>query len=492
MQNAQKGLRMTDKLDLAYMPATTQLRLYRSKQLSPVEVLEAQLARAETVEPKINAFAWKFYDEARVAAKKAERRYASGEARPLEGVTLAVKDDTDVAGKVTASGSKLFLDYVAPSSHPMVQRYLDAGAIVHAKTTVPEFCISTVTTSPHWGITRNPWNLAYTPSGSSGGSGAALAAGTTTLATGSDSGGSIRLPASVNGVYGFKAPFGRFPSIAPWTLVPNSVYGPMARSMADLSLMYDLGNGPASCDHTALPKHALPTPLPAVSGMRIAYSPDLGFAQIDPEVRANTERALARFEALGATVEEVKLDWTAEKIQEAMYGTLFNGFWRNFLDQIQEMMTDPAELSDQYHNFYRKAHSLPASSQETAALLVAELNTGIHAIFSAGFDALVTPTTGLPSIPAGTNHAKDTLVINNVTVDPTIGWCFTHPFNLLYLHPIVVAQTGRASTNVPTSIQIIGNRYDDDTVFALAHAYERIAEPLYKGDAFPDFRHTAA
>lgn len=479
---------MTDKLHLAYLSATTQLRLYRSKQLSPVEVLEAQITRAEEVEPKINAFAWKFDDEARVAAKRAERRYMVGEARPLEGVTLAVKDDTDVAGKVTASGSKLFLNYVAPSSHPMVQRYLDAGAIVHAKTAVPEFCISTVTTSPHWGVTRNPWNLAYTPSGSSGGSGAALAAGTTTLATGSDSGGSIRLPASVNGVYGFKAPFGRFPSVMPWTLVPNSVYGPMARSMDDLSLMYDLGNGPAAYDHTALPKHRLPRPLPSVAGMRIAYSPDLGFAQIDPEVRANTERALADFERLGARVEEVSISWTPEKIQDAFYGTLLTGFWRVFFDQVQEMMTNPAELSDQYHNLYRKAQAMPAGTQEAAAMLVAELNTDIHAIFNSGFDALVTPTTGLPSIAAAANHATDALTINNVSVDPTTGWSLTHPFNLLYLHPIIVAQTGRATNNIPTSIQIIGERYDDDTVFALAHAYERTAEPLYAGDAFPDFR----
>src|SRR5690606_35701521 len=118
MQDASKEPRMTDKLDLAYLSAATQIRLYRSKQLSPVDVLEAQIARAEEVEPKINAFAWKFYDEAQVAARKAERRYMIGEPRPLEGVTIAVKDDTDVAGKVTASGSKLFLDYVAPSSHP--------------------------------------------------------------------------------------------------------------------------------------------------------------------------------------------------------------------------------------------------------------------------------------------------------------------------------------------------------------------------------------
>ncbi len=481
---------MTGKLDLAYLSATTQLRLFRSKQLSPVEVLDAQIERAEAVEPKINAFAWNFFDEARDAAKRAEARYMQGEARPLEGVTLAVKDDTDLAGKVTASGSRLFLNAVAPSSHPMVQRYLDAGAIAHAKTTVPEFCISTVTSSHHWGTTRNPWNLEYGPGGSSGGSGAALAAGTTTLATGSDSGGSIRIPAGVNGVCGFKAPYGRFPTVVPWTLSPHSVYGPMARSMTDLARMYDIGNGPAAYDHTALQKNTLPNPMPAVAGMRIAYSPDLGFAPIDPEVRANTERALKHFEALGARVEEVALGWTQEKVQDAVYGTLLTGAWRSFFDQVQEMISDPKEVSDQYHNLYRKMLALPKNSAEGAAVLAAEMNTELHAIFSSGFDAIVTPTTGLPSIPATTNHATDSVTINNVTVDSMTGWCLTHPFNLLYLYPIVAAQTGRAKCNVPTSIQIIADRYDDTTAFALATAYESAATPLYSGSAFPDFRGT--
>lgn len=479
---------MTAKLELAYMPASTQLRLFRAKQISPVEVLEAQLERAVDVEPKINAFAWKFYDEARDAAKRAEARYMSGEARPLEGVTLAVKDDTDLEGKVTAAGSKLFLDAVAPASHPMVQRYLDAGAIVHAKTTVPEFCICTVTTSPHWGTTRNPWNLEYGPGGSSGGSGAALAAGTTTLATGSDSGGSIRIPASVNGVCGFKAPFGRFPTVMPWTLSPNSVYGPLARTMDDLAMMYDIGNGPASYDYTALQKNKLPAEMPSVAGMRIAYSPDLGFAEIDPEVRANTERALKHFEALGAKVEEVALNWTHEKVQDAFHGTLLNGSWRMFFDQINDMITDPNVVSEQYHALYRKMQNLPANSMETAAMLVGEMNMELHAIFSSGFDAIVSPTTGLPSVPAAINQARESVTINNKEIDAMTGWCLTHPFNLLYLYPITIAQTGRASTNVPTSIQIIGDRYDDNTVFALASAYERVAEPLFTGDAFPDFR----
>ncbi|MGB3810591.1 MAG: amidase [Parvibaculum sp.] len=479
---------MTGKRDLAYLSATAQVRLFKSRALSPVEVLEAQLARAEEVEPKINAFAWRFYDEARKAAKQAEARYGRGEARALEGVTLAVKDDTDVEGKVTASGSKLFMDYVAPSTHPMVQRLVDAGAIIHAKTAVPEFCLMGVTRSAQFGVTRNPWNLEFTPSGSSGGSGAALAAGTTTLATGSDSGGSIRLPASVNGIYGFKAPFGRFPTVAPWGVVPQSVYGPMARSMGDLATMYDLSNGPAPYDHTALPKHTLPAPLPSVAGMRIAYSPDLGFAQVDPEVRANTERALKHFESLGAHVEQVALNWTPEKVLTAFHGIMLTGYWRTFLETAEAMATAPDDISDHSRNMLAKARQLPPDAMETGAALLAEMNRDIDAIYSAGFDAIICPTTGLPSVSAVNEPLRDRTLINGVEVDGMTGWWLTHPFNLLYLHPIVVAQTGRAASNIPTSIQIIANRYDDATAFALATAYERVAPPLFAGDAFPDFR----
>lgn len=479
---------MAADLDLVYLSAAAQLRLFRARELSPVEMLDAQIARANEVEPKINATAWQFFDEARVAAKHAEDRYMRGEARPLEGVALAVKDDTDVEGKVTASGSVLFKDYVAPVSHPMVQRYVDAGAIVHMKTTVPEFCMAGVTKSALWGVTRNPWNLDYTPAGSSGGSGAALAAGMCTLATGSDSAGSIRLPASVNGVYGLKAPYGRFPTVVPWALAPQSVYGPMARSVGDLAMMYDLGNGPAPYDHTALPKRSLPTRLPDPAGMRIAYSPDLGYAQVDPEVRRNTEAALRHFEALGAAVEEVRIGWTAEMVYDAFVGTALTSYWRNFIDNVVDLVTKPDDVSDHFRHMHDMATALPKGTVERAADLVAEMNREISAIYGAGFDAIVCPTAAVPSVPAEHEAFTDELVINGVKVDGFTGWWLTHPFNLLYLHPIVVAQTGRASNNVPTSIQIIANRYDDVTAFALAAAYERVAPPLFSGNAFPDFR----
>lgn len=191
---------------ICYLSAIEAIERFKSRQLSPVELLKTLIDRAEKIEPQVNAFTYEYYDEAMDAARKAEQRYADGNPRPLEGVPLAVKDEFMIEGKITSNGSLFMQDYVAETTSPIIQRLMDAGAIVHARTATPEFSISPTTFSKLWGVTRNPWNPEFTCGGSSGGSGASLAAGTTTLATGSDIGGSIRIPASLNGVVGFKAP----------------------------------------------------------------------------------------------------------------------------------------------------------------------------------------------------------------------------------------------------------------------------------------------
>ena len=179
---------MMTNLDLAYMDAATALQLFADKKLSPVELLEAQIERANDVEPHVNAFAFEHFDEALAAAKESARRYANGNPKPLDGITVALKDEHDRAGWKTTSGSLITQDNVASTNDPIVDKLLDAGAILHAQTTVPEMYFAGVTWTRLFGITRNPWNLAYSCGGSSGGSGAALAAGTTTMATGSDMG----------------------------------------------------------------------------------------------------------------------------------------------------------------------------------------------------------------------------------------------------------------------------------------------------------------
>jgi len=199
--------------DLHYLSATEALRLFRSRELSPVELLDAVIARAEAVEPVVNALCHTFSDEARAAAREAEARYAGrGEPpRALEGIPLAIKEEEAIAGQPWTQGSLLYKDLVADYTSAFGQRMLDSGAIVHARSTAPEFSCAGFTHSKLHGVTRNPWNPGFGVGGSSGGSGAALAAGTTTLASGSDIGGSIRIPASFNGVVGFKPPYGRVP-----------------------------------------------------------------------------------------------------------------------------------------------------------------------------------------------------------------------------------------------------------------------------------------
>src|SRR5215472_5826209 len=161
-----------------YLSATEVLAQFRSGELSPVELVSAVIERAETVEPRINAFAATYFDEALDAAREAEKRYRVGDARPLEGLPVAVKEEAPIAGKPNTLGSLPLRGEVATQTAPFVQRIIDAGGIVHAQTTTPEFCCAPVTWTKLWGVTRNPWNTAYAPGGSSGGSAAALASGT--------------------------------------------------------------------------------------------------------------------------------------------------------------------------------------------------------------------------------------------------------------------------------------------------------------------------
>ena len=225
---------MTDA-DLCFLDAREALRLFRIRDLSPVDVLEAQIARADAVEGQVNALASTFFGEALEAARRSEARYAGkdGGPRRLEGLTLAVKEDTAVAGKPRTFGSLIFADNLADHTNPTVASLVDEGAIIHALTTCPEFVWPWTCTSRLHGVTRNPWNTAITCGASSGGAAAAVAAGTTTLATGSDSAGSIRMPAAMCGITGYKPPYGRNPGSPEVAMDPFFHIGPMTRTSGD-------------------------------------------------------------------------------------------------------------------------------------------------------------------------------------------------------------------------------------------------------------------
>jgi len=232
--------------ELCYIGAAEALAQFKARKLSPVELMQALIARAEAVEPAINAFPMTYFERALEQARAAEARYmkTDGRLRVLEGIPVAIKNETALKGERTTYGSLPFRDNVDTLDAPSVERLKRAGAIFHARSAAPEFSCAAICHSRLHGVTRNPWNRDFTPGGSSGGAAASLAAGTTTLANGSDIGGSIRIPASACGVVGFKPPYGRNPEEVPFNLDYYSHSGPLARNVEDCRLFQNVLAGP--------------------------------------------------------------------------------------------------------------------------------------------------------------------------------------------------------------------------------------------------------
>ena len=476
--------------DLIYMPAGQQLDLFKAKELSPVEVLKAQIAQAEAVEEKINAFTYTHYDEAMTAARDSEDRYMRGAPRPLEGITVAIKDEYDKVGWTTTAGSKVLKDNVATRNHPAVDKLLEAGAVIHAQTTVPEMYFAAVTWTDLWGVTRNPWNLHYTVGGSSGGSGAALAAGTTTVATGSDMGGSTRIPCAFNGLYGYKPPYGRNAPAPGSTFLLPATEGPMARTFADMVRLQNVMVGPAPYTPTSLrPAVELPFAYDGVKGMKIAYDMDQSWAQIDPDVVRNTEAALKLLEGQGAIIEEVdlKLGMSSSEIRAALVKSLLSG-------AFGADMADLLEVEDELTSYGR--YFARAAAQEMGPRQAKEASDAIHALYARlqdvvylkGYKAFVMPTLATNRIAADYDPTTDSVAINGVEVDPHVGWVLTAFWNLLNWNPVVAVPTGLGSNQVPTGMQIATPTYDDLTAMQVSAAYAEAAPPLFTDGRFPDFR----
>ena len=465
-------------LDLCYLPATEALGLFKAKKLSPVELLEAQIARAEEVEPTINAFTFTHYDEARALAKKAEARYAAGETTgALEGLPIGIKDESYIAGKPTSNGSLSMKDFVAETTTIVNERILAAGGIVHARTATPEFSCAGYCHSKLWGVTHNPWNPDFTPGGSSGGSSASLAAGTSALCTGSDIGGSIRIPASTCGLSGYKPPYGRNPEDPPFNLDFYCHCGPLARTVADTILLQNVMCGPHPKDIASLrPKLELPTRYEPIKGWKIAYSPNLGYYEVDAEVRANTEAALEVFKAAGATVEQVDLTWGEECLEAALayLEHLFGAYIAETLEKHGDQLTDYARMFAEKGQVSTSKTFL--GTLEVAGRMYAELGPILEE-----FNVLVCPTTALPAVPAAFDQAHDTVEINGKPVNPMLGWVMTSPFNTLSRCPVLTLPSGRAGNGVPTGIQIVGRTYCDADVFQAGMAYEAEAGAWFTG-----------
>jgi Asp-tRNA(Asn)/Glu-tRNA(Gln) amidotransferase A subunit family amidase len=465
---------MNGDVDLCYLTAAAAIDLFARRKLSPRELMAAVIRRIEVVNPAINALGDRFLDEAKTAAATAEHRWSTGTTRPLEGIPVAVKDAQQVAGQRTTYGSPVYRANIAQYSDPMIERLLAAGAIIHSRTTVSEFCVSGVCTSPMWGTTRNPWNALYSPGGSSGGSAAALAAGMTLLATGTDMGGSIRVPASACGVVGYKPPHGRNPDGAPFNVDRFCHCGPLARSVGDAALMQNIVSGQHASDHDSLREVVvLPTEPANIAGMRVAWSPDLSYRAVDPEVRTNTEQALSVLAGLGCVVEEVEVGWTEEVDRIAA------GWYRS--SHTGRMIA--AAAAEAQHLVSSDLLKLAASSQAEFSLaeafgLISAMSTSLSSIME-GHDVFICPTMTVAAVRADQSMWDTDFKIDGVTVDPEFGYSTTHQFNVLSNCPALSVPSGRTSFGVPTGLQIVGHPYDDATVFRVALAFEAAAGPWF-------------
>ena len=460
---------MTQPWELTAVDALAKMR---AKELSPVELLASVRARAESVEPTVNALTEQLGETADAAAEESASRYAAGEGiRALEGLPVAIKEEMPVSGWRMRYGS-LAVDEIAEHTAPVPERIFDAGAVVHARTTTPEFSCAGYTHTKLWGITRNPWNPGFAVGGSSGGSGASLASGTSTLATGSDIGGSIRIPASINGVVGYKAPHGRVPTYPPFNLDRYCHDGAMARTIADTALFHNAISGPHPLDMTSLrPKVEVPTQLDGIRGMRIALSVDLGSWEIDEDVATNTREAAAALEAGGATVDEVKLPWSLDRLMSAArrhFAAIFGAYIAEVCDASPDLVTDYAMA---WADDVRSLIGEPGAFLHGLDM-EGELWVPLGELFER-YDALICPPWAVTGIPAGDSFIGQ-LFEDGGPNDRQFTAYMTTPFNMFSACPVLAVPSGIAPSNgVPTGIQIVARTYDDVTAFRIGAALER-------------------
>ena len=453
--------------DLCSLSATELLHLYRTRQASPVEATSAVLARIEQLNPVLNAFNLVAADDALAAAKESETRWFRGEPKGLlDGIPVSIKDLLLTRGWPTLRGSKT-VDPNGPwnDDAPCVARLREHGAVLLGKTTTPEFGWKGVTDGPLTGITRNPWDPRKTPGGSSGGSAAAVAAGMGPLTVGTDGGGSIRIPCSFTGLFGLKPSFGRVPA---WPLSPFGTVahvGPMTRTVADAALMLNVISLPDARDWLQLPHDPRDYRIgleDGVRGLRIAYSANLGYAQVDDEVGAIVKAAALRFSELGARIEERDPGF-------ADAGPVFAAHWftgaayllRNFTPE-QKAMMDPGLVEVAAQGARITMIETIDAAQKRGALGV------LMNLFHQNYDLLVTPTLPIPAFEAG-REVSDVMRERRWTE-----WSpFSHPFNLTQ-QPAASIPCGFTKTGLPVGLHIVGPRYADALVLRAARAFETL------------------
>lgn len=455
--------------------------LIAGRHVSPVEIAEAYLARIERLNPMVNAYVTVTAEAALANARVLEAEIARGRYRsPLHGIPIGLKDVIDTRGVRTTAGSKILADRVPDADATVATRLQSAGAILLGKTNTHEFAYGVTTTNPHFGPTRNPWNLGYIPGGSSGGSGAAVAASLAAMAMGSDTGGSIRIPASLCGVVGLKPTHGRVSTAG---ILPLSwsfdTAGPMTRSVEDAAIVLAAIAGDDPRD-TMTP----PVPVPdyrrdigrGVEGVRLGVPRKGFFDGLAPDVAAAVEEALVVLRDLGARVEDMDASIlranrsAMREIQQAEARRHHAQWLRDRPDDygadVRESLSRRADMTvDELMQAFRTRDAMT----QTMATLMER------------YDVLVLPTTRIAAVPIGAE------MVTTDRVDEPLRDVLTpntNPFNLVGM-PALSLPCGLTTDGLPIGLQVVGRRWDEMTVLRVAAAYERVtAWHTYRPPAF--------
>jgi len=464
--------------DPALLSASELLALYRTEQLSPIEAVQATLARIERFNPIVNAYCHLDAAGALAAAEESQARWLAGTPKGLlDGVPVGVKDNIQVAGLPTRFGSKLTPDAPQKIDSPAVARLKEQGAIILGKTAMPEYGWKATSDSPLTGITRNPWDTRMTTGGSSAGAAASAVLGMGALHLGTDGGGSIRIPAAFTGCYGLKPTRARVPAFPASPFGTLAHHGPLTRTVGDAALAMTVIAAPDARD-----VYGWISPAPdyraglddGVRGLHIAYSPTLGglAKRVDPEVARLAAAAAKAFAHLGATVEEADPELGADPIDA------WNAFWwpgmalqlQAFADRAKEL-ADPGLVAEAAHG-----PAMSAFDHIRAQLRRAELHNALVR-FHERYDLLLTPAMPLPAFEAG--HV----------LPPAGGWGeawtdwapFSYPFNLTQ-QPAASVPCGLTAGGLPVGLQIVGPIGADALVLRASHAFEA-AHPFPTLDA---------
>lgn len=452
--------------EIAYLPASALIEAYRSGTLSPVEVARATLERIEAVNPRINAFTTVSAELAMAQAEAAEQRYREGNPGPLAGVPVSIKDLTPTRGIRTARGSLIAPDWVPEEDPPIVERLYGAGAVMLGKTNTPELGWKGDSGNRVFGPTFNPWRLERTAGGSSGGGAAAVAAGLGPLSQGSDGAGSIRIPASFCGIFGFKQSFGLVPQWPPSAVGDLSHLGPITRTVTDAGLMLNAIAGADSRDRLSWSSGIdyLRDLDGGIEGLRVAWSPTLGYADVADDVLAATEAAANRFTELGCPVERVDppLENPAE-ILDVMWSAAMAGHFRGRLNAVGPLI-DPGLL-----RVVERAQGLTGADLAAAQQRRNQYYAGMRA-FMEQYDLLLTPTLPVTAFTAGLDEPDDW---QRATLAPLDWTPFTYPFNLTGT-PAATVPCGFDRQGLPIGLQIVGRWHDDPLVLRAARAFERL------------------